>query len=226
MKSFNLEAYEARRKRQFQEALQAEVAEKKAAQIKTALEKSGLINTIKTKTFDSYETQQDWQKMAKTICLQYAENPEGWLLVSGPSGCGKTHLCTAVVGRLTEHNLPVWYMLYREEVDKLKPMSGNDSEERIRMMNRYKSAGSLYIDDLFKGGASQADVKAIFELLDYRYRNNKRTIISTELSLEQLMDIDTAIGGRISELSKKVLIKNVAGRNYRLAPKLQAAKDD
>lgn len=214
--SYDAEAYEHRKQMEFRAELQAEIERKKAAQLKKALEESGLINTIKTKTFDSYIAKEPWQERMKRICEEYADNPDKWLFVSGPSGCGKTHLCTAVVGKLTQKKIPVWYMLYREEIERLKPVSWTDDEEREWLMARYKKAGSLYIDDLFKGGATKADIKVMFELIDYRYRENLRTIISTEFSLKELADIDTAIAGRISEMSKKALVKNDKSRNYRM----------
>lgn len=214
--SYDIEAYERRKKLEFQAKLQSEIEQKKATQLRNALEKSGLLETIKTKTFDNYIIQEPWQERMKGICEEYSNNPEKWLFVSGPSGCGKTHLCTAVVGKLAERKIPVWYMLYREEIEKLKPNSWTDPEERKRLMNLYKNAGSLYIDDLFKGRTTDSDIKTVFELLDYRYRENKRTIISTELSLKAISDIDTAIAGRISEKSKKALVKNDKSRNYRM----------
>ena len=149
------------------------------------------------------------------MCQNYADNPQEWLLVSGPSGCGKTHLCTAVVGKMIEQEKPVWYMLYREEINKLKGI-GVEPEERDSLMRLYKTAGILYIDDLFKGGSSQADVRAMFELLDYRYREKKQTIISTELSSDELTAVDEAVAGRIMQDTKKILISAEAGRNYRL----------
>ena len=185
--------------------------------MKKAMEYSGLDLLIKNKTFDSYEATEDWQKIAKGSCIKYASNPEKWLLVSGPTGSGKTHLCTAVVGEMIKKGIPVWYMLYREEIDKLKLMDGIEYEEREAKMRLYKTAQVLYIDDLYKGGASKADVKAMFELIDYRYRTDKKTIISTELTPQQLAEIDGAIAGRIIEKSKKVLIRNEVNRNYRMS---------
>lgn len=207
--------YEHRMEKKLEEELRKEVQAKKQAQIDRAMETSGLTGVIREKTFDSYETPESWQRWAKNCCLLYADNPEGWLLLSGPTGCGKTHLCSAVVGRLIGQGIPVWYMLYREEIQKLKPMDGSDPQERQRKMWLFKTADALYIDDLFKGGASESEIRIIFELLDYRYRTDKRTIISTELSLDKMQQIDAAIFGRIVEKSRKVLIRDGQDRNYR-----------
>ena len=60
------------------------------------MEKSGLKNIIREKTFDSYAATEPWQKTIKAGAVAYAEHPEGWLLFCGQPGSGKTHLCTAI----------------------------------------------------------------------------------------------------------------------------------
>ena len=84
----------------------------------------------------------------------------------------------------------------------------------------------LYIDDLFKTGKdkydavvkpSVADINYAFEIINYRYNNPKLlTIISSELSEEELLDIDEAIGGRIYERAKTFTIAKNRDRNYRI----------
>ena len=44
------------------------------------MEKSGLKNIIREKTFDSYAATEPWQKTIKAGAVAYAEHPEGWLL--------------------------------------------------------------------------------------------------------------------------------------------------
>ena len=86
----------------------------------------------------------------------------------------------------------------------------------------------LYIDDLFKtgresGGLFQrptvADINLAYEILNYRADRPKlMTILSSECLLEQLIEIDEAIGGRIAELSAPYVFSISPDRkkNYRL----------
>ena len=72
-------------------------------------------------------------------------------------------------------------------------------------MRDLKTAPVLYIDDLFKGAErpTQGDLNIAFELLNYRYNDERLyTIISTEKLLDELIAIDEAIGSRIAERSK------------------------
>lgn len=205
--------FEARRNQRFYEEWLKETEQKKLEQVERSLDESGLRGAIKEKTFDTFIAREPWQKKAKGICERFAADPEGWLFLSGPTGCGKTHLCTAVVGSLIEKRIPVRYMLYRDEMSRLKYA---EREDRNNILRTFKTAGVLYIDDLFKRGATDAELRIMFELLDFRYRGNLMTIVSTELSSDELINMDEAIAGRIIEKSTKVLINAKAGRNYRL----------
>ena len=72
--------------------------------------------------------------------------------------------------------------------------------------NRYKNAKVLLIDDLFKGSISKSDINIMFELINYRYFNKLPVIVSTELSIENLVNIDEALGSRLIEMSKYFLV--------------------
>ena len=71
----------------------------------------------------------------------------------------------------------------------------------------------LVIDDLFKNGAADADVRIIFEILNYRYLNRLPIIISSEMVSFELLDIDEAIGSRIREMCKD-RITDICGEEY------------
>ena len=57
----------------------------------------------------------------------------------------------------------------------------------------------------------------MFEIVNYRYLNNLPLIISTEFTVDRLLDFDEAIGSRIFEMSKNYLVE-IEGKenNYRL----------
>ena len=87
------------------------------------------------------------------------------------------------------------------------------------MMDDFKKTDVLYIDDLFKqNNINDPDIKLAFELIDYRVRTNRMTVISTEMDLNQLLDIDEALGGRIIQAARgnKYIIAKDRGKNYRL----------
>ena len=72
---------------------------------------------------------------------------------------------------------------------------------------------------MFKGKLPDADVQTCYDLLNYRYNNKKlTTIISSELSLAQIQQIDGAIAGRIRERcgTNFVTISPDPAKNWRL----------
>lgn len=195
------------------------------------MQRSGLKNIIRDYTFDKFQTPEPWQETLKAAAMDYAKNPSGWFALCGQSGCGKTHLCTAICRELLLEGREVVYMLWRDEIGKIKQaarMSEFDGEtvELRRILDKYKTAKVLYIDDLFKTGktaenATQrptaADINYAFEILNYRYNNPELlTILSTELTEDELLDIDEAIGGRIYERAKAYSIGKDRGKNYRV----------
>lgn len=189
------------------------------------MKRSGLKDIIKDYTFDKFHAEEPWQQTMKTAAADYAKNPEGWLYFGGQSGCGKTHLCTAVCREFLLEGKQVVYMMWRDDIAKIKSLA-MDQEERQKLIDRFKQAEVLYIDDLFKTGRNTdgsepkptaADINAAFEIINYRYNNpGLLTVISSELNEDELLDIDEAVGGRIFERSKSISIAKNRGRNYRI----------
>lgn len=189
------------------------------------MEKSGLKNTIREKTFDAFTATEPWQKAIKAGAAAYAENPAGWLLMCGQPGSGKTHLCTAVCRHRLLAGDEVRYMPWRDKISEIKAMS-LDSDRRTEILQGYKTAQILYIDDLYKTGKAAdgssnptgADVGLAFEIINYRYINHLPTIISTEKTPQELVEIDEATGSRIIEMAGKNVyaIGKDPKRNYRL----------
>lgn len=188
------------------------------------MKRSGLEKVIKNYTFDTFRAEDQWQKVVKAAAMDYAETAVGWFFLGGQPGSGKTHLCTSICREFLLRGRQVIYMMWRDDVTKLKDFS-IDSEERMSMMERYKRADVLYIDDLFKTGRGEdgrvkrpsgADITTAFELLNYRYNNPELlTVISSEWTDSELLDIDEAVGSRIYERAKTLSIARDKSRNYR-----------
>ncbi len=195
------------------------------------LKASGLKDIIKDYTFDKFNATEPWQKAIKESAMDYAKNPDGWFFLSGQSGAGKTHICTAICREFLYSGKRVIYMLWRDDITKIKNAAqgaafDDEAIELRKLLDKFKTADVLYIDDLFKTGRSAdntmqrptvADINYAFEIINYRYNNpGLLTIISSELSEDELLDIDEAIGGRIYERSKAFTIGKSRDRNYRM----------
>lgn len=189
------------------------------------MKRSGLKDIIKDYTFDKFIDTEPWQKSIKAAAMEYAKDPKGWFALCGQVGAGKSHLCTAICREFLLTGRKVLYMLWRDEIVKIKA-SVNDAEAYNALIDKYKTADVLYIDDLFKTGKAAdqqsqkptpADINAAFEIINYRYNNPALlTIISSEFTEDELLDIDEAVGSRIYERSKAITIGRDRSRNYRI----------
>ena len=180
------------------------------------IERSGLAEVMSRYTFDAYQATNPRLKSIKAAALRYAEQAQNeWFVIVGRPGSGKTHICTAIIGRLIEHGANCKYMLWRDEVREMKSLVNDDAAYK-RRMEELKKIDVLYIDDFFKGTPTDGDKNVAFELLNSRYNQRKRTIISGERSIEAIMDIDEAIGSRIYERSKGGYCFETPGDNWRL----------
>lgn len=189
------------------------------------LKKSGISDEFLKKSFDNYN---DMGKMplciAKTKAMEYSRNfPDiredrhNSILFMGQVGSGKTHLSMAICNKLlNEYKTPVLYMPYRETILRIK-QSVNDEINYNKAMERYKTTPVLMIDDLLKGKNTEADTNILFEIINFRYLNNSPMIVSTEKTLNQLLDFDEGVMSRLIEMSRAYMVE-IKGQefNYRL----------
>lgn len=194
------------------------------------LNRSGLKARVKDYTFDRYEAGEAWQKTIKETAQRYSMSCDGdWFYIGGQSGAGKTHICTAAAIAKLKQGKELRYMEWREEVPKIKA-SITDAVRYAEIMRELKETEVLYIDDLFKNGRgadgqvslpTAADINLAFEIINYRYNQPELiTIISSERTLPELVDIDEAIAGRIAQRSKKngfcINLKPDSSKNWRM----------
>ena len=149
-------------------------------------------------------------------------------LFIGQPGCGKTHLLTAVSNNLMQKKLVgVLYFPYR---DGMSDISANNYERKNIIMDHMKQVDVLFIDDLFKPIGNKPNVKdwmveVLYEVVNHRYLNNKPLLVSTELALHDLVNIDEALASRIFEMASDftVTVDRNLQNNYRFR-KLQGVK--
>lgn len=188
------------------------------------MQRSGLENIISDNLFPKYEAVDPWQQTVKAAAMEYAKTLNGWFWIGGQSGCGKTHLCTAICREALLHGSEVVYMMWRDDAPRLKAAVNNP--EYPAMVEPYKKAPVLYIDDLFKTGKNSearvvptpADVNLAYEIINFRCVGKLPTIISSEFLQRELIDIDEALTGRIVQMAgeNSFNIKPDRAKNNRL----------
>lgn len=182
----------------------------KIRQYISKMKRSGMGEAIKRFTFENFIDTEPWQKKMKQGAMEYAVHSKGWILFCGQCGCGKTHLCTAVANTLLLSGYDVQYMPWRTDTAMLKELSmTGEGAKREKYMDKLREVTVLFIDDFFKTGQQTdgskkptvADINIAFDIINYRYTKELKTIISTELLPSELAGIDEATCGRIVEMA-------------------------
>lgn len=139
------------------------------------------------------------------------------IMFCGQPGSGKTYISLALANNfIKQKTIEVVYMPYRDTVTEIKQIL-IDKENYKKTVDKLQKAEILLIDDLFKGKINETDINIIFEIVNYRYINNLPLIVSTELTVDKLLQIDEAIGSRLYEMCKGHVVE-IQGmeNNYRL----------
>jgi DNA replication protein DnaC len=166
--------------------------------IKGRIEASAMGRLLEKQSFDNFDL--EWYAydekakermkinlaVAKNYVRDFAKKQDNLLLI-GSTGTGKTHISTAIARELIHSGYDVIYdstqnILSDFEDDKFR--SGWAQTEN--KSDKYLECTLLIIDDLGTEFSSQFTVSALYNLLNARQNKGLATIISTNLSSEEL----------------------------------------
>ena len=120
----------------------------------------------------------------KTYATDFSKKSSS-LLLYGHTGLGKTHLSLAIAGKVVEAGHGVIYSSAQNLFNKLEKekfgRSDGNTEENIL------GCDLLIIDDLGAEFTTQFTVSALYNIVNSRELEDKPTIISTNLTPEQLL---------------------------------------
>ena len=197
----------------------------KCQRIRAALrraKRSGLGEVITEFTFDKYIAKDEWQQAIKDKAKEFCTDETAkWFFIGGQVGSGKTHICTAISAHYIKKGYDVKYMIWAEDAKKMKAVVNDENYQE--MISEYKDAQVLYIDDFFKVRNGEkpttGDINLAFEIINHRLlEKDKITIISSEKTLDEIMDYDEATMSRIYQKagSYKFSIGKDRSKNFRL----------
>ena len=196
------------------------------ALIKATIASSGIGELIDKQTFENFDL--NWYKgedevlekmnanlaAAKSYVKNFAKKRSNLLLI-GKTGTGKTHISTAIAREIISQGFDVVYdsaqnIVADFEADKFR--SGYGTEPKSE---KYLECDLLIIDDLGTEFSSQFTVSCLYNLINTRANRAMATIISTNLSAEELArKYEDRIYSRLVGVGTRVLV--FEGRDRRI----------
>lgn len=127
-------------------------------------------------------------------CKQFAEDFEkkgGNLLFTGPAGVGKTFFTHCIARELIERSVSVVYVTAAELTDTMTAarMYGGTNVTESNRAQLIHDCELLIIDDLGTELNNSMTNAELFRCLDERLKKGQSTVISTNLSLNELRDV-------------------------------------
>ena len=157
------------------------------------------LEAFRDKSFKTFNPRVPGVQEAYQVALEYAQNPDGWLLLLGPNGCGKTHLAAAIANQsLNDGALVLFAVVPDLFFDLRASFAPTALETHEQLFFRMREAELLVLDDLGAQKNSPWTAEKLFQLLNYRYNSGFPTVITA--NLQGLQGIDERIRSRLNDV--------------------------
>jgi DNA replication protein DnaC len=169
-------------------------------------------------------------EQVKKVCMEYIEGFEceigrylhgkrikqpGSILFIGKTGCGKTHLAIAIIRELVKR---VWVdgvrfttapellleirATFRPSVRKYDEGGRCEADTEQDVLDKYSKCDLLVLDDLGSEKVSDFTIQSLYLVIDRRNRDLRPTIVTTNLSLEEIeTQIDARMASRLADMT-------------------------
>jgi len=144
-------------------------------------------------TFDNFRLkgfrphEEQTLRAAHRRAREFAENPQGWLILLGAYGGGKTHLAAAIANYCLERGHPTVFIVVPDLLDHLRatysPGSAVTYDQRFEAI---LTAPLLVLDDLGTQQTTPWAQEKLYQLFNYRYNARLPTVITSNRSLEEM----------------------------------------
>lgn len=138
----------------------------------------------------------------------------GSILFTGKTGCGKTHLAVAIIRELVKR---AWIQdirfittpellleiraTFRPSVRKYDDSGRCEADTEQDVLDKYSKCDLLLLDDLGSEKVSDFTIQSLYLVIDRRNRDLRPTIVTTNLSLEEIeTQIDARMASRLADM--------------------------
>ena len=188
------------------------------------IEKSNVSELFKNCTFTSFEERSPKQKEVKELCIEFykqvvskdiaKEDKATAILLLGQVGAGKTHLAVAMMNNFMAKNYNALYTNYK---DLVRTLSQNAMDKFVykEEMDKCINADVLLIDEFFKcdniSELTSAQKNYMYEIINTRYNNRSLTILTSEKSIQEILQVSDALGSRLFQMANQKFVVDMTG---------------
>ena len=145
------------------------------------------------------------------------------LLIFGNTGVGKTFLTHCIARDIMQAGHSVLYLTATEFFDALLDKAFHQAEESLDLYEQIQECELLIIDDLGTERNTDFVISQLFVCLNDRILNQKSTIISTNLTLNEIKSNYTE--RTFSRISNHYKVLRLAGDDIRIQKRLMNRED-
>ena len=152
----------------------------------------------------TFETFQPGSAEAAKAAAEYADSPEGWLVLAGPNGAGKTHLAAAIVNRMVANGQQALFVFVPDLLDELRLSYAPDSGISYSdLFEQVLETPVLVLDGLGAHSSTAWATEKLQQLFNRRAGDELPTIVTTAAPLEAL---DPYLSSRLADTRLSRLI--------------------
>lgn len=109
------------------------------------------------------------------------------LFIYGRPGNGKTYLTSCIANELIEKKqIRIKYCSINFVLNQIKSSYDYKTPEEVKVIGKFKDTKLLILDDLGTEQTTDWSISKIYEIIDYRYRNKLSTIVTTNLTVDEI----------------------------------------
>ena len=150
-----------------------------------------------------------------TAAARFAEDPQGWLVITGPSGSGKTHLAVAVANRCIELGQTTFFIVVADLLDHLRGAYSPDNPVSYdELFDQVRNVPVLILDDLGSHSTTPWAQEKLFQVINHRFNLELPTVITVRGPLQRL---DESLRTRIELVQGFSHVYQLGQYNTRLA---------
>jgi DNA replication protein DnaC len=200
----------------------AEADKKMRERVSRVIGNSGMGERFLRRTFETFEANTPERKAIKAASEAYARNfaqklprrgeplpGRNGFLVTGPNGTGKTHMAAAIANHLLNRGIAAICMAERDLLGRIKrAYSHGGCCDESAVLELYKSAKLLIIDDMGKEKPSEWTLSTLYAIIDGRYERAMPLIATTNYGAKGLVKRLTPAGG--DETTAEAIVDRLA----------------